>query len=361
LEAAVIPVLQTVAPATTWTTVLTWEVDFNSFVFHMIPASNLDLTFKWNNALLVRVFHANNIASPLHFGLSLPALMASSIEIGVPKMVANIGDPIGEATMAIAYLTYKSIIEIVPNKNTLKIHIPLVEDPVVTLAWQTTDVLKNQLHVLTRVPHYMSITDITMDWKCQSIISCAVKTDAALTLPVVGESHLNTFNTMILGTTKSQLSMKASSTHTNGLIAFVPPVEVSISWVNNKLINNQIAASLKSTTLGNIVDATIEGKCKSLMKCSYRSEVSGAMPSVGKYNVSNSLSYLLRLADTKLASSTSATFSGGLLSALPPVKHSLTAQCDFTTLTLDASSSTSVWGTTVGLALTDSRNVQILY
>jgi len=360
LDTATVPILSNVAPTCLWTTDLSYEVHFDSLVFHLFPAYVLDFSFKWDDVSITE-FHTDSKVSPVHYSLTVPALFSAPMEISLPQTLTNNAETIIEAAVTINNIILKSIFELDQNLKIAKIHIPMVADPVFTITWLTTDALKNTLQVKSRVPHYMTISDITADWKCQSIVSCAVKSDAALMLPVIGDIHFNTINTIILSKTKSQLSMKASNTNTHGLISVIPPVEISLSWVNNNLINNHITANLKSASLGEIFDLTTDGRCKSLMKCSYKSEVSGGLPNIGKYHFSNSISYLMRLAGTKISSSTSANFSGGLLTSLPPVKHSLTADCDFTTLTLDASTSTSVGGTTVGLVISDTKNVQLLY
>jgi len=330
-------------------------------VFHLFPTHNFDLALKLDNTDVIQFFHTNSRVSPIHYSLNIPAVFPSAIEISLPTILIEVIEPLGETVVTVGNFVSRAIVELNMKTKMAKIHIPYVADPMITVTWMTADVLRNQVQLEARVPTWMTVTDVTLDWKCQSLLSCAVKSDVAVMLPLAGKAQLSNLNTLILSAAKSQLSLKSSLTTTEGLLAFVPPMEVTMAWANDQLLNNQIVATVKSETLGNFLDLTIDGKCKSSTKCAYKADVHGAVPMIGKYHMTNSLSYLLKLTDTKVSTSTSANFSGGLLSLLPPVKSSVSAHCDLTTLTLDGSSSTSISGRNFGVVVSNTKIVQVLY
>jgi len=141
-------------------------------------------------------------------------------------------------------------------------------------------------------------------------------------------------STMILSTAKSQVAVEATVTNPNGVFTegiwkVITPVTVEMAWVNDNMLNNKITAKVITPKHGNIVDLSIDGICKSLTKCSYKTDVSGEIAAVGtvtKYHVSNSFSFLLKqLGGSKISSITAIDLPGsGLFSALPAYQHSFT-------------------------------------
>merc|ERR1719481_260268 len=337
------------------------STSLDSTVFPMFPVHNIDFNMEWNKNTIMRLTHTNTMMSPVHYSLTVPVLLPSPIEVKLPQTVSMIAEPFGEMISTFTNLFLKSIFEINLNSRMTKVHLPFIMDPLLSVSWNNVELMNNKLSVIAKIPNLMTVSEIEVDWNCKTLLECNIKNDVTLRLPTLGETHLNNFNTIVLGTAKSQVSIKTALVHTNGILALLPPLDISYTWINSKIYNNQVQTTVNSDTLGKIFYLTMDGRCKNLLKCTYKTEISGEVPVVGKYHLTDSYSYLMKSTNSKVSSSVSANFSKGLLSILPQLKHTVTADLDHTILSLEAKSSTTLYGNTFGVVVSGNKIVQILY
>merc|ERR1712112_476215 len=317
-----------------WTTMLKAEVNLNEMVFHLVPSYHVNLIMKQETNEVLAVELKNSKVAPLHMSLNAPAILMSPMELGLPSKIAEKIWPFGKKAVRIAGIVVNKIVAVDVSKKVLVIDIPIVLPLLTTITWVNNDLMNNQVELKTEIPNVKTIADITLDWKCQSLLSCTRKTDAVILLPLVGDVQISGLSTMILSTAKSQVAVEATVTNPNGVFTegiwkVITPVTVEMAWVNDNMLKNKITAKVITPKHGNIVDLSIDGICKSLTKCSYKTDVSGEIAAVGtvtKYHVSNSFSFLLKqLGGSKISSITAIDLPGsGLFSALPAYQHSFT-------------------------------------
>merc|ERR1712025_643876 len=185
-----------------WTTMLKAEVNLNEMVFHLVPSYHVNLIMKQETNEVLAVELKNSKVAPLHMSLNVPAILTSPMELGLPSKLAENIEPFGKKAVRIA--------GIVVSKKVLVIDIPIVLPLLTTIKWVNNDLMNNQVEVKTEVPNVKTIADITVDWKCQSLLSCTRKTDAVILLPLVGDVQISGLSTMILSTAKSQVAVEAT-------------------------------------------------------------------------------------------------------------------------------------------------------
>jgi len=348
-------------PNNIWSTAFNYEVDFHNWVYHMFPVQKIYFNIEKNENILISIHHTNSGSSNVFFSLTAPAILTTPIELHLPNKISMIAEPIGEMASTFINLLMKSIFENNMNNKITKIHVPFIMDPLLTVNWKNTELMANKLNVVANIPNWMTVSALAIDWNCKGLVDCTIKNDLDLKLPILGETKLKNLNTILLGTAKSQVSMKVSTVPGKGLVSLLPPMDISYLWINSKIYNNQVQTTIDSSTLGKILDLNMEGRCKNLLKCTYKTELSGEVPVVGKYHLSESHSYHMKSNISKISSSASATFSKGFLGMFPKITHSLSADFDHTNLSLEASSTTDLYGNTYGIIVSDNKIVQILY
>merc|ERR1712098_550148 len=133
----------------------------------------------------------NSKVAPLHMSLNAPAILMSPMELGLPSKIAENIEPFGKKAVRIAGIVVSKIVAVDVSKKVLVIDIPIVLPLLTTVKWVNNDLMNNQVEVKTEVPNVKTIADITVDWKCQSLLSCTRKTDAVILLPLVWDVQIS--------------------------------------------------------------------------------------------------------------------------------------------------------------------------
>jgi len=128
---------------------------------------------------------------------------------------------------------------------------------------------------------------------------------------------------------------------------------------SGSIFKNEIVVDIVLPKLGNVLNINVDYNIKSLYESTLKAILTGEVPVVGKYYLTNNFFYLIAGTTGKVNYQGSAQFTTGPLSILPPTTSSVTTSYNLDTYMVQSAVMATVADKTVGVKVVDNKIVLV--